>query len=88
MFSKVKEKVKKFLKEALEVEGEVKVITIEKDGDGWIAETEVTERSQYLATIKPEYRVFEKHFYVVKLDSKLEVSSYKRKEEIEQEEEV
>ena len=79
MISEVRDSVNKFLKETIEVEG-VRIISIEKNGDegGWIVEAEVAEINQYLASIKPEYRVFEKEHYIIKLDDDLEVSSYKR----------
>ena len=68
--------MKKFLKETFETEG-IRIVTIDKIDDGWIAEAEVTEMNQFLASIKPEYRVFEKEHYVIKLNAELEVSSYK-----------
>lgn len=88
MISEVRDKVKKFLKETIGAEGNVRVITVEKNGNGWIAEAETAEKSQYLATINPNYRVFEKNFYTIKLDNNLEVSSYKRKEGSEEEKEA
>ncbi len=77
MIAKVRDKVKKFLKETIEAEG-IRIITIDKVDDGWVAEAEVAEKNQYLASIKPEYRVFEKEHYIVKLSTDLEISSYKR----------
>lgn len=77
MISEVRDTVKKFLKETFETEG-IRIVTIDKVDDGWIAEAEVTEINQYLASIKPEYRVFEKEHYVITLNAQLEVSSYKR----------
>ena len=85
MISEVREKVKKFLKETLGAEG-IRIVTVEKDDAGWVAEAEVTEVNQYLAAIRPDFRVFEKELYIVKLDANLEVSSYKRREEKEEEE--
>lgn len=81
MISEVRDKVKKFIKEIIEPEGEIRVITVEKDGDGWITEAEVAEKNQYLTSIKPEYRVFDKSHYIIKLNADLEVSAYKRVEE-------
>ena len=77
MISEVRDTVKKFLKETVEAEG-IRIITINKVDGGWVAEAEVAEINQYLASIKPEYRVFEKEHYIIKLDTDLEVSSYKR----------
>lgn len=87
MIAEVKDKVKKFIKETIEPEGEIRVVTVEKDGDGWIAEAEVAERNQYLTSIKPEYRVFDKSHYIIKLNANLEVSSYKRGEKGEEQQE-
>lgn len=86
MISEVREKVKKFLKETLGAEG-IRIVKVEKEGNGWVAEAEVAELNQYLASVKPDYRVFEKELYSVKLDANLEVSSYKRKGESEEEKE-
>ena len=78
MILQVRDKVKKFIKEIIEPEGEIRIVTVEKDGDGWITEAEVAEKNQYLTSIKPEYRVFDKSHYIIKLNADLEVSSYKR----------
>ena len=90
MISQVRDKVEKFLKEMIGAEG-VRIVvvekdTVEKDNGGWVAEAEVAVKNQYLASVKPEYKVIEKELYIVKLDANLEVSSYKRKEEKEEEE--
>jgi len=77
MITEIRDTVKKFLKETIEAEG-IRIITIEKVDDGWVAEAEVAEINHYLASIKPEYRVFEKEHYVIKLNADLEISSYKR----------
>ncbi len=77
MLSEVRDKVKRFLKEAIEAEG-IRIVTVDKVDGGWVAEAEVAEMNQYLASIKPEYRVFEKEHYIIKLSADLEVSSYKR----------
>lgn len=85
MISEVKDKVEKFLKEILRAEG-VRIVTVEKDNGGWVVEAEVAVKNQYLTAVKPDYNVIEKELYIVKLDADLEVSSYKRKEEKEEEE--
>jgi hypothetical protein len=77
MLTEVRDKVTKFLKEAIEAEG-IRIVTIDKVDAGWVAEAEVAEKSQYLASINPEYRVFEKEHYIVKLNANLEVFSYRR----------
>ena len=85
MISQVRDKVEKFLKETLGVEG-IRIVTVEKDDGGWVVEAEVAVKNQYLAAVRPDYNVIEKELYIVKLDANLEVSSYKRKKEIEEEE--
>lgn len=87
MISEIREKVKKFLKETLGAEG-IRIVTVEKDDAGWVAEAEVAEVNQYLASIRPDYRVFEKQFYIIKLNTDLEVTSYRRKGEKEEEKEA
>jgi hypothetical protein len=77
MIAKVRDTVKDFLKETIEVDG-VRIVRINKADGGWVAEADVAAKNQYLSSIKPEYRVFEKEHYIVKLDSNLEVSSYRR----------
>jgi hypothetical protein len=77
MISEVTDKVKEFLKETVDAKG-IRIIRIDPIGQDWIAEAEVAEKNQYLASIKPQYRVFEKERYLIKLNADLEVSSYKR----------
>lgn len=77
MISQVRDKVKEFLKETIGAQG-IRIVTIDKADEGWVAEAEVAAMNQYLASIKPEYRVFEKEHYIIKLNADLEVSSYKR----------
>ena len=86
MVSEVGDKVKKFLKETVGAEG-IRIVAVEKADDGWVVEAEVAEMNQYLASVKPEYRVFEKEHYIIKLDGNLEVSSYKRGGESEEQKE-
>ena len=85
MISQVRDKVEKFLKETIGAEG-IRIVTVEKDDGGWVVEAEVAVKNQYLAAVRPDYKVIEKELYIVKLDANLEVSSYKRKEEKEEEE--
>jgi hypothetical protein len=77
MINVVREKVKKFLIEALGVEetGEdIRAIGVEHANAVWTVEVEVIERDLTL----PRYRVFEKKRYIVKLTEDLEISSYKQ----------
>ncbi len=77
MISEVRDAVKKFLEEALEAEA-VKVVSVNETAGGWLAEADVAEKNQYLASTKASYRVIEKERYIVKLNENLEVFSYKQ----------
>jgi len=77
MIAEVRDKVKNFLQEMIEVDG-VRIVRVDKADGGWVAEADVAAKNQYFAAIKPEYRVFDKEHYVVKLNADLEISSYKR----------
>lgn len=77
MIAEVSDKVKKFLETTLEGERRtegIRIVSVDKMNSGWVAEAEVAVKNLIL----PEYRVFEKEHYVVKLDANLEISSYKR----------
>ena len=77
MMNAVREKVKLFLTEALgatEIGEEIRVIGIDNANGVWTADAEVLERNLSL----PQYQVFEKKHYIVKLTADLEVSSYKQ----------
>ena len=77
MINAVREKVKKFLIEALgakEISEEIRVIGIDNANGNWTAQAEVVERNLAL----PGHRVFEKKHYIVKLTGDLEVFSYKQ----------
>ncbi|GHO49117.1 hypothetical protein [Ktedonospora formicarum] len=83
----IRERTKKFLREALDIKelgGEIKIIGLDKAEDGWVAQVEAAERNAAL----PGHAVFEKKYYIVKLNSELEVFSFKQVKSIgEQEEE-
>jgi hypothetical protein len=77
MISVVREKVKQFLVEVLEIKdiGEnVRIVSLTRSDDGWLAEAEVIEKDRAL----PGHRVFEKKYYLVKVASDLEISFYKQ----------
>ncbi|HTK06697.1 MAG TPA: hypothetical protein VL485_05990 [Ktedonobacteraceae bacterium] len=85
------DKVKQFLRDALEVKesGESVRVTgmMDVDGGGWIAEAEVVERSYKL----PGHRVFDAQRYAVKLNADQEICGYKQlkdDEKLEEETEV
>lgn len=73
----IRDRAKKFLREALEAKElgeEIRIVGIDKAGDGWAAQAEVAERNMAL----PGHAVFEKKYYIVKLDSDFEVFSFKQ----------
>ncbi len=61
----------------------IRIVSVDKTNSGWVAEAEVAVKNLVL----PEYRVFEKEHYIVKLDANLEISSYKRVKNSEEESE-
>lgn len=82
----VRDRTKQFLREALETKElgeEIKIIGIDKTEEGWVAQAEASERNMAL----PGHAMYEKKFYVVKLDSELEVYSYKQVKSIGDQEE-
>ncbi len=79
MIAKVRDTVTEFLEKTLGAEA-VRVVGINETAGGWIAEADVAEKNQYLASIQPNYRVIEKEHYIIKLNVNLEISSYKRAE--------
>lgn len=80
MIPKVKDTVQRFLEKTLGAEA-VRVVSVAETAGGWIAEADVAEKNQYLASIRANYRVIEKEHYIVRLNEKLEVISYKRTEQ-------
>lgn len=79
MIPKVKDTVQNFLEKIVGAEA-VRVVSVIETAGGWIAEADVAEKNQYLASIQPNYRVIEKEHYVVRLNEKLDIISYKRTE--------
>lgn len=82
----VRDRVKKFLREALdakEMGEEIKVIGITRTEEGWTADAEVAERNATL----PGHAIFEKKYYVARLDSEGEVLSFKQVKSIGEREE-
>jgi len=71
-------KVVEFLRKTLNVK-EVKVIKATRAGDGWETEAEVYEESSFIKSLGLPTRVQDRNVYTVKLNSGLEVQSYKRK---------
>jgi len=72
--------VSDFLKQTLNVK-DVKVIKVTKADEGWETEAEVYEESSFIKALGLPTRVQDRNFYEVKLNDKLEVESYGRKEQ-------
>jgi hypothetical protein len=73
----IRDRVKKFLREALEAKElgeEIRIVGIDKTEDGWVTQAEVAERNMAL----PGHAVFDKKYYIVKLDSDFAVFSFKQ----------
>lgn len=79
--------VSEFLKKILNMK-DVKVIKVAKVGNGWECEAEVYEESSFIKSLGLPTRVQDRNIYVVKLNGSLEVESYERKEEKEEEADV
>jgi alcohol dehydrogenase YqhD (iron-dependent ADH family) len=71
--------VSDFLKKNLEVK-DAKVIKISKENDNWVTESEVYEESSFIKSLGLPTRMQDRNVYIVKLDKKLEIQSYERKE--------
>ena len=76
----VRKAVVEFLKKTLGIK-DVKVIKATKVADGWETEAEVYEESSFIKSLGLPTRVQDRNIYEVKLDDKLEVQSYERKEQ-------
>ena len=70
-----------FLKKTLRAH-DVKLIKAAKVGNSWEAEAEVYEESSFIKSLGIPTRVQDRNFYLVKLNSELEVESYERMEQI------
>lgn len=57
-----------------------KVIKIAKTEDGWTGEAEIYEESSFIKSLGLPTRVQDRNVYEIKLDNKLEVVSYAKKE--------
>lgn len=79
--------VGEFLKKTLNIK-DVKVIKVAKVDNGWECGAEVYEESSFIKTLGLPTRVQDRNIYVVKLNGSLEVESYERKEEKEEEADV
>ncbi len=68
-----------FLKETLKKDGTI--VKLSKTPEGWEAEVEVIEESEYIKALKIPTRVLDRNIYEVKLNDQLEVISYERIEQ-------
>ena len=68
-----------FLKRTLQV-GDVKILGAVKSDDGWTIEAEVFEPSSFIKALGLQTRVQDRNLYVVKLNGRLEIEAYERKD--------
>ena len=71
--------VSEFLKKTLSAK-DIKVIKEAKVNEGWETEAEVYEESSFIKSLGISTRVQDRNIYIVKLNNRLEVESYERKE--------
>lgn len=75
----VEKRINEFLKQTLNVK-DVKVIKASRVTNGWESEAEVYEENAFIKALGLPTKVQDRNFYEVKLNEKLEVESYERKE--------
>lgn len=68
-----------FLQGILGKEGTI--VKISKTHEGWEAQVEVVEESQYIKALKIPTQVLDRNIYEVRLNEQLEVVSYERIEQ-------
>ncbi len=68
-----------FLKRTLQI-GEVKILGAVKADDGWQIEAEAFEPSAFIKALGLPTRVQDRNLYTLRLNGRLEVESYARKE--------
>ena len=79
----VRKAVIEFLKEVFDKDAEI--IKISKTEEGWTSEGIIYEESSFIKSLGLSTKVQDKHIYIVRLDDSLEVLSYERKKDIEEE---
>ena len=68
-----------FLRETLKKEGTI--VKISKTHEGWEAEVEVIEESEYIKALGIPKKVLDRNLYEVRLNEQLDVTSYERIEQ-------
>lgn len=68
-----------FLKRTLPA-GEVKILGALKADDGWTIEAEVFEPSSFIKALGLQTRVQDRNLYTMKLNGRLEIEAYERKQ--------
>ncbi len=79
----VRKTIIEFMKEVFNKDAEI--IKITKTEEGWSSEAIIFEESAFIKSIGLPTKVQDRHIYVVKLDNELEVISYERKKDNEEE---
>jgi hypothetical protein len=81
-----KETIKEFLEEHIGSAAQVLKVKKTEEGGGWIGEAEIYEDSSFIKALGLKTNVRDRNLYIVELTEDLEVVSYGRKEEYEEEE--
>ena len=79
----VRKIVIEFMQEVFSKDAEI--IKISKTDEGWSTEAVIFEESAFIKAIGLPTKVQDRHIYVVKLDNELEIISYERKKDNEEE---
>jgi hypothetical protein len=78
-----KESIKSFLEE--HIGSSAQVLKVAKTDDGWAGEAEIYEDSSFIKSLGLKTNVRDRNIYVVELTDDMEIISYGRKEENEEE---
>jgi hypothetical protein len=79
----VKENIKSFLEE--HIGSSAQVLKVAKTDEGWMGEAEIYEDSSFIKSLGLKTNVLDRNIYVMELTDDMEVISYGRKDEQEEE---
>jgi len=79
-----KETIKEFLEEHIGCSAQLLKVK-KNDEDGWVGEAEIYEDSSFIKSLGLKTNVMDRNIYIVELAEDMEVISYGRKEEHEEE---
>lgn len=72
--AEVERTVSDFVKNVLNKKG--RIIKVERNDEGWEAQAEVIEENQFIRALGLPTTVYDKNFYLIRLDHELQVISY------------